>query len=185
MNEIPLTAPRLITAGTTVRFRTYERDYLPPDWVGTLALVTSSTAVRFTSTDNGDDSHLFTISPAESSALDPGAHRYQITLEETATSERHLVRQGVIEVLRDFAAASDGYDGRSHAAVVFDAICAMIERKATHDQSSLAVGGRSLSRYSPAELLEWKGHYAHQMTDDERISRGYAPSGPRKIRFTR
>ena len=47
----------------------------------------------------------------------------------------------------------------SHAKIVLDAIEAVIENRATMDQSSMSIAGRSLSRLSIDELLTFRARY--------------------------
>ena len=58
---------------------------------------------------------------------------------------------------KDFA--NTNADLRSHAKKVLDAIEAVIENRATVDQSSFSIAGRSLSRMSIDELLTLKNRY--------------------------
>jgi hypothetical protein len=71
---------------------------------------------------------------------------------------------------------------------VLDALEAVIEGKATSDQLSYSIAGRSISKMSPAEILQWrdlyKTEYQREM-DAEKISQGI--ESPRRIgvRFRR
>lgn len=183
MSDIQLNPPRAFVIGSTLQFRVNAPDYVPPTWTGEFALVSTSDAQQFPGTDNGDSTHLFTLTAAQTAGFAIGLYRFQINV--TSGVERHTVLAGSVEALGNYAAITGGLDDRSSAAKIYDAISAMMEGKATHDQSSLAVGGRSLSRYSWPELMEARGHYAHAMSDEERMNRGFSPRGPRTIRFTR
>jgi len=123
------------------------------------------------------------IDDTASAAFQTGFYRYQVNV--TDGTNRFSIGGGVIEACPDYAAVSGGLDDRSSNARIYDAITAVMEGKATQDQSSLAIGGRSLSRYSWEELIAARGHYAHQMTDQERLARGFMPRGARSVRFVR
>ncbi|MGC0371845.1 MAG: hypothetical protein DGJ47_000546 [Rickettsiaceae bacterium] len=76
----------------------------------------------------------------------------------------------------------ESYDGRSHARKVLDALESTLEGKATRDQLSYSIAGRSLSRMSPVELLEWRDKYKAEETMLKRKS-GQDRSQLIKVRF--
>ena len=180
---IPLCAPRFFVIGSTLQWRVLDSDYPPSTWSATVVFVSSSDQQSKAGSDYGDGSHLLELTPAESALFEAGMYRFQVNV--TDGTDRFTIAQGVIEARPDYAEISGGIDDRSSPARIFDAITAMLERKATHDQSSLAVGGRSLSRYSWDELVRMRGHFAHQLDDEERAARGFAPKRNTQIRFTR
>jgi hypothetical protein len=51
----------------------------------------------------------------------------------------------------------------------------MIEGKASLDQQSYSVGGRSITRLTPAELVDWRKEYQREVNIQRR------KMGPRKI----
>lgn len=184
MAEITLTPPRSFVIGSTVQWRVRSTDY-PPDGSRTaeIAFVTSSDSRQVAASDYGDGTWLVSITPAESGAFEPELYRYQFNVTEG--SDRFSIASGIIEACANYAAISGGLDDRSSNAKIYDAITAVMEGKATQDQSSLAIGGRSLSRYSWEELISARGHHAHLMNDAERMARGLMPRGHRTVRFTR
>lgn len=70
------------------------------------------------------------------------------------------------------------YDGRSEAAVALENIRAVLANKATTDQQSYTIKGRSLTRYSVGELLKLKTHFA-LMVQKERGRSGFKKIGVR------
>jgi len=183
MATIALAPPRAFVVGSTVQWRIKDVDYPAPDWVATLAFVASSDSQVITATDNGDGTHLVEIDDAASVLFVPGIYRYQVNV--TDGSNRFSIRTGVIEALPNYADAGDGLDDRSPNARIYDAITAILVGKASTDQSSMSVEGRSLSRYSWEELMSARGAHAHMLTDDERLARGFMPRGAQRVRFTR
>lgn len=182
MTDVMTDPPRAFVAGSTLQFRVNVSDYPAPNWSAMFALITTDNAETFAGTNYGDGQHLFTLTPTQSD-IPARLYRYQINV--TDGTDRHTVRAGSIEVVANYEAVTGGLDDRSHAARIFDAINHLLEGKAKSDESSLAVGGRSLSTYTWDELVMNRGYFAHQMTDEERMARGYAPRGPRTIRFVR
>lgn len=183
MTEPTHQPPLKLIAGTTVEWLIRADDYPAPTWTGELALVMDSDAQQIATTDNGNGEHLVRLDPAVSALLQRGIYRWQVTL--TDGTDRHPVQTGVLEVIADYAAINGGLDDRSDNAKLYDAITAVMLGKASSDQSSMAIGGRSLSRYTWDELSQMRGAFAHQMTDSERMARGFSPSTPPQVRFVR
>lgn len=183
MATIGFTAPARFIQGVTVQWRARHVDYDPATWSLEAAFVAHSDARTVAATDYGDGSFLVEISSTVSAEFEPGVYRYQLTV--SSGSQRFPIGGGVIECVQDYANVSDGHDGRSPDAVIYDAITAVMQGKATQDQSNLAIGGRSLSRYTWDELIDARGYHAHQMHDEERMARGYMPRQAGQVRFTR
>ena len=157
--------PTEITAGDTVTWKISLSDFLASDsWVLTYALVKTNKLIEITASADGDD-HLVEELPTTTADWDPGIYHYQAYV--TKGTERYQVGEGTIEVLEDFA-ASTGYDNRSHAKKVLDAIEALLEGKADQDQLSYSIGGRSLSRFSWDELISARNTYRSMYVAEER-----------------
>ena len=62
-------------------------------------------------------------------------------------------------------------DRRSHVKKVLDALEALLEGKASQDQLSYSIRGRSLSRMTPSELLEWRDKYKSEWAKEQRADR--------------
>lgn len=179
--------PRQFARGDTVKWYENRRDYLPGDgWTLTVALVQTDDQRKITATDNGDGRHLVTIAPADSVGFHPGLYRYQVKV--TNGTDVHLLEHGTVDVLQSFEDVSSGWDARSHAEKVLDAIRAVIEGKASQDQQNVSVGGQSLSRYNWPDLLELEREYSWRVRrehDQARIDAGEPATTHRQVRFTR
>ena len=95
-----------------------------------------------------------------------------------------LVDSGTFKVVKNLAA--DTSDPRTHARKVLDALEALIEGKASKDQQSYSIAGRSISRLSPGELLEWRDRYRVEVAAEaraEKIKNGGMHAGIIKVRF--
>lgn len=74
--------------------------------------------------------------------------------------DRREVARGTLEVRPDLSALVAGYDARSQAVRILEAIDATLEGRASSDQSAYTINGRSLSRIPVPELLALRRHYA-------------------------
>jgi hypothetical protein len=111
------------------------------------------------------------------SDMAPGIWKYQAVF--TDNNDVYLYKQGNLTVTQGFLNAPDGFDNRSHAERTLENIEAVIEQRATKDQSSYSVGGVSLSRMSVDELLNLrkmykalvlKEHYGYSNFEQLRLS---------------
>lgn len=179
---IPIGAPAQFIRGDTVKWRERSSDYPPGTWSSELALASSNDHVEVAGSDYGDGTHLVALTPAQTAALLPGVvYTYQVSV--TDGTDRYTIARGAIKCVADVAAVSGGLDDRSPAAIIYDAILALMQGKATSDQQSLSIDNRSLSRYSWEELSNEIGRQAHRMTGSERLARGMMPRAPRTTRF--
>lgn len=113
----------------------------------------------------------------------PGKYYWNLFVIDGST--RIWIDSGSIEILPDLSSATE-YDGRRHCEKVIEAIEAVIEGKASTDQSSVSVGGRSISRMSFAELIAVRDRYRQELRrieDAEAIRRGYKPRSTIRVRF--
>lgn len=114
--------------------------------------------------------------------LEPG--NYTWVIEASASGNRWEVERGRCTVYPDPTTAS--VDPRSHARIVLEAIQAVIENRATKDQSSYTIAGRSLSRTPLPELLMLLDRYKGEVYREEqaaRIAKGLPTSGRVLVRF--
>jgi len=156
MTEIPTTEPAEIVAGDYVQWEIALSDYPAPTWELTYALVRSSTLIEITAAASGVD-HLVTLAAATTADYAAGVYAWQAYA--TSGDERRLVDSGTIEVLPDFAAQSDGYDARSDAQKIYEAVEAVILGRATKDQSQKVIAGEVVSKHPLHRLLELRDKY--------------------------
>lgn len=172
--------PTLVVAGTTVKFiRDY--DLNPASWTSTAYFTNSANSYSVTASDNGDGRFLFDASAAVTSTWVAGD--YKLSIQYTDGSETYVAE--VTSVLVEPALGS-ATDVRSHAKKVLDALESTLEGKASQDQLSYSIRGRSLSRMSPGELLEWRDKYKAEYkreVDAENIANGMGTSSVIRVRF--
>lgn len=179
---IPLVEPEIITQGDTIKWRKSLPDYLPSDgWVLTYQFAHHDEPnVSVNATNNGDQTHLVTISATASAAFRrAGTWMWQAYV--TLSGERFTVARGSIVVRPDIASVPNA-DTRSHARKVLDAIEAVLENRATMEQSSIAIGGQSITLLAPEELIRWRSVYAAEVQMEERAEKIRQGLGARRIR---
>ena len=130
-------------------------------------LVNGSAKVEFSTTADGDD-HAVALPATTTTNWSPGRYRYQAYVESGA--DRHTVGTGTVDILPDFSSAAT-LDGRTHAEKVLDAIEAVIEKRATKDQESYSIKGRSLSRTPLPDLLVLRDKYKSEVRAEKRAEK--------------
>lgn len=86
----------------------------------------------------------------------PGTYNYSIIA--TDGTDYYTIESGKCEVEAQ-AGALDVTDTRSHNKKMLDAINATLENRATSDQQSYSIAGRSLTKIPISELLQLRDYY--------------------------
>ncbi len=138
----------------------------------------------------GGGNHKFTITATETTTAyivevastitdDYAADQYKwyAFITRTADSQRVAVDNGMTTLVANFA--DTNADLRTHAKKVLDAVQAVIENRATIDQSSFSIAGRSLSRMSIDELFLVRDRYRAEYNEEVEKARirNKKPSG--------
>jgi len=144
-----------------------------------------TTEIALTATESGTD-YIVEVPAATSAAWTVGRYHWQAYIIRTSDSERVTVDSGVWEVRANRDAATT--DPRTHARITLEAIEAVIEGRATKDQLSYSIAGRSLSLTPVADLLLLRSTYQAEVKQQEQLEQ-YNRVGidPRRmgIRFRR
>lgn len=179
---IPTQAPTEFVAGNTVQWKIADNADLTiaDGWVLSYAVVTKGKTFEITCTDNGDGYHLATITATVSKDLPAGLYHWQAYL--TKGTERYPAGTGQITVIENFAVLDGGHDARTFWRTVRDNVQAVLEDRATKDQSSYTVNGRQLSRTPVADLLMLY-NTAQSKVAGEEASEGLGHNGTIKVRF--
>jgi len=175
MSDIATSEPLSFRAGDLVQWKKSIADYPASSYSLKYYLVKSSKQIVITATADGDD-YLISIPAATSAAYEAGRYFYQARIELGA--EVHTVKEGVIEILPNLATQSTGYEWREHAEQILENIEAVLLNKATADNLSYTVAGRSLSKYSWAELQDMRTHYQAELL---KFNRKYGLTRPSRI----
>ena len=156
-----------------------------------------SLSYRFHCDSGGGGTHQFTINAVEADGVyyievpstttdDYLAHDYiwGAYITRTSDSSRTQVDNGKATLLPNLA--DTNADLRSYAKKVLDSVEAVIEGRATIDQSSFSIAGRSLSRMSIDELLELrrihKVEYLQEVKE-LRLKNGYVSGNNIGVQF--
>lgn len=168
--SIPTTEPTSLVAGETVKWHRSLADYPVSElWTLTYA-IRGASSLDVTCTVSGSY-YLATISAIDSGNLAAGRYWWQAYVSKASTGERYLVDNGSLKVTADLADAVAGYDGRSHAQIVLDAIEALIQGKASKDQLNVTIGNTTVGRMSPEQIERWRDVYRREVATDQRAER--------------
>ena len=98
-----------------------------------------------------------------------GDYVWYAFITRSADSERVSVDEGRTEIVVNFA--NTNADLRSHAKKVLDAIEAVLENRASQDQMSYSIAGRSLSRMSIDDLMTFRNRYRAEYLREIKLAR--------------
>lgn len=162
--DVPTIEPTTLTAGDTWTWERTLADYPAPTWVLSYRLLSQAGEIAISASADGSD-HLVSVAKATTAAYKAGLYKWFASV--TDGTSRYQVGAGLVTVLPDPAAAGAGFDPRSHARRVLEAIEAVIEGRATKDQEEYSIGSRSLKRTPIAELLELRDRYRAEVRGEE------------------
>ena len=159
----PVQEPDTIVIGDRLVWR---RDDLANTYpIGSYALT-----YEFHEDSGGGGSHKFDITATEAestyfvevassttASYTDGDFIWNAFITRSSDSQRIRVDTGRTTVVKNLA--NTNADLRSHAKKVLDAVQAVLENRASVDQASFSIAGRSLSRMSIDELLSFRDKY--------------------------
>lgn len=140
--------PKRLTAGDLWTWTDALADYLAPTWVLSYHF-TGPQPFSAVGTASGT-SHLFSVAATATKDRPHGAYPWIARVVNGSTSS--TIARGTVTVqpnLENLAA-----DNRSFWKIQLDTLEAVMKNRATTDQMSYSIAGRSVSRMSPAELRE-------------------------------
>ncbi len=151
--------PKSIQAGLSFRAEMVASDYPAPEWSVT-ALLRGPSSIDLAAAGDAD-THTFSVTGADTSAYQAG--QYAVSVRVTDGVDVFELEAGSVEIVGDVAALEAGHDPRGHAERVLAAIEAVIEGRASKDQQSYTINGRTLVRTSIAELLQLRKTYQDEV----------------------
>ena len=104
-----------------------------------------------------DDTYYVEVASATTASYADGDFIWNAFITRSSDAQRIRVDTGRTTVVKNLA--NTNADLRSHAKKVLDNIQAVLENRASVDQSSFSIAGRSLSRMSVDELLTFRDRY--------------------------
>lgn len=171
--------PTEITAGDRITWARYDAAYLPSDgWVLKYAL-RGPAAINLVSTADGS-SHVIDIPGSTSKDFAPGTYSWA-GYYELADGTRVTRYTGRLTIAPDLIEAPAGYDGRSHAEKVLEAIERVIEGRATRGDQELSFDGKRIVKMTVAELIQLRQQYRNEVRAER--ARAAAKAGRRTGRI--
>ncbi len=161
--------PQLFVAGEYFNVTLNDESYPSSTWAANYFIYDSEISESVTATPDGDG-FIATFSTSFTGQFEPGNYKYQLQVSKPGEM---IVLDGGACVIRANP-ANGPIDGRTHAEKTLEALNAVIENRATTDQQSYTIAGRSLSRMEITDLLQFRDRY-QAMVDEERAKnkRGY------------
>lgn len=143
-----------------------------------------SSEIKLAATEANPSYYLFTADSVTSAEFEPGYYHWQLEITKTATGDRLVVDRGEFTAVVDLDI--NGTDPRTHAEKMLTKIEAVLENRADGDLSSYSIAGRSLTKMSPDELLQWRDYYRRELASEKRknaIKRGKKSNATILMRF--
>ena len=181
MKTIPDKEPSSATAGDTVQWSRSLSDYpASAGWSLKYVMRGANGSLDMVAVASGDD-YLVT-------AVVPAAGDYALQGYVVKGTEKHTICVLSFMSTPDLSAAVAGYDSRSHARRVLDAIERVIEGRATRGDQETTVDGTRLVKMTVPELLALRSRYQAEYRREQEAARlAQGRNSGRKIvtRFTR
>ncbi len=154
-------------------------DYPASSWTLHYYFKNAAEEFDFVAVADGDN---FSIdqTPTDTDSFVAGTYKWAAYVSKTG--DRKQIDEGTLVVKPDLTASGTS-DQRTHAEKVLDAIEAVIENRASQDQSSYSIGGRSLSRTPLKELQDLRRQYRSEVIRQRRaeVRKQRKPDGTRRV----
>lgn len=149
--------PESFIQGDSLKFEVSNSDFkASEDWSLSYELVGATSTITITSTVDGDGFKI-DVSSTTTAGYATGLYTvYEIFSNLDGSRNTNEVSQTTILLNPVGATASDQ---RTHNQRTLDAIEAVIEGRATVDQESYSIAGRSLTRMSIGDLMKFRDRY--------------------------
>ena len=165
---IPSTEPRTFRQGELVEWTRTLTDFPASAWTLIYTFRSPSHAFTVTATADGD-THAASVAAAVAADIPAGDYTWQAIANDGAVDFKQ-VDAGELTVEKDLALADDGFETRTFARRMLDAIEARLEGTADRDDTSYSTEGLSVARYSPEQLEERRRHYRALVVQEERAA---------------
>ncbi len=185
MVEIATIEPASIVIGDTVKWKKSLSNYKASDGWTLKYVLKDVNTINITASASGDD-YSIEISAATTAAWSAGTYFWRSYVEKAA--EKYSQQEGIIQVKAGTSSISGIYEEYKHVTEVLTALEATIKNKASLDQLSYSINGRSLSRMTPDDVIKWRNFYRAEKAKLEKelnIARGVEGGGLIRVRFGR
>ena len=142
-----------------------------------------SREISITAVDSGGV-YLASLSSSTTAAQVPGDYYWQAEIKRKSDNAKVLIGTGSWKILPDLN--QTGADPRTHAEIMVDKIQSLLEGRADKDVTSYSIQGRSISKMSIADLLQWRDYYRKEVAQERRdnaIALGKPTKTTMKVRF--
>ena len=148
-------------------------------------LTSAATEIAITASESSSpEEYQVEVASSTTATYTAGDYTYQEYVIRSSDSERLVYSTGIVTVKPDLD--TNTADPRSNARKILDGLQAMLENRASIDQMSMSIAGRSLSRMTPAEIRDWDRHYKYLVsleTKKMRIEKGQPTGSEVKVKF--
>lgn len=180
---VPTTEPARVTAGDTLAWSITLPDYpANAGWSLKYRLISVAGAIDITTTAAGD-AHVVNVAAAVSSGYAAGTYAWQRYVEKGA--ERYTTGIGTLVIAPNLAAQVGGYDTRTPARKILDAIEAALLGRASRTDLEYEVAGHRLKSMAHADLLAARSKIQAEVAREEASARIAAGESPRRKILTR
>lgn len=187
-DNAPTEEPEEFVIGDFVQWKRTDLSTDYPNTTHTMAYVAriraGGTSEIIVNGTNSNKDYLFTITSAVSATYDVGKYHWQLEVVETASGNRIVVETGEWEIRPDLDVNNS--DPRSHTEIMLDKIETVLQGRADADVLSYSINGRSLSKMSPDELVQWRNYYRKELAMHKRkelIKKGKPTGATISVRF--
>lgn len=155
------TTPTQIIAGDTLQIDYSSSTYT--NAAGYLVYLKLRGAADIDLTSSAIDDTTFRISAtaAATAAYTAGFYNYVVYVSDG--TNQYTLEQGTVEIKQRFDLSTSPVTTSTHARTVLAAVEAVIEGRATKDQESYSIAGRSLSRTPISDLLTLRDYYKERV----------------------
>lgn len=184
----PVVEPKEIIIGDFVQWR---RTDLGQDYSNTthtakyVANIDAGGSNEITiSGSNYNDDYIFTVGSSTTASYTSGLYHWQLEILRTSDSNRLVLARGTWDVIVDLDTTNA--DPRIHAEIMVQKIEDLLSGQADANVGSYSIAGRSLTKLSPQELMEWRDLYRREVAlhkRKERIREGKSTGATILARF--
>ena len=161
--------PATLRAGDSIEWVSGASDYpANAGWTLSWRLINPSGKIDITSSASGAD-HAVAVAAATSAAWPAG--RYEWVCFANNAGQRKTIATGLTEVLPDLAAQTAGFDTRTTARKLLDAIESALINRASRTDLEYEIAGRRIKSMSHGELLSARDKLKREVASEEKSAR--------------
>ena len=128
-------------------------------------LHSGNTHIDITALEDGND-YIVEVASATTAGYTHSDYRWYAFITRSSDSQRIEIGSGTVSVYPNRVTAND--DPRTHAEQMVYKIQLVLQGRADADVMSYSIAGRSLSKMSPDELVQWRDYYLAEVAKERR-----------------